>query len=101
MKSSESNLFRAPQFKHARYEVFRSEKGLVNRLCQQPKTDAMKPILAPKEPWVRFIRDAAILFCSKIPCITSVPLKNSLFTAIRLINKNDSGESFCGAHIKI
>lgn len=47
---------------HARYELVLSEMGRVNRLCQQPKIDATKPILSPNAPRVRFIIAAAIMF---------------------------------------
>lgn len=54
------------------YELCLSEIGRVRRLCQHPNNDAMMPIFSPNDPRVRFITDDAIVFCSKIPCITSL-----------------------------
>jgi len=56
--------------------------------------DATKPIFSPKDPRVLFINEAAIVFCSNIPCITFL-LSSHLFNVIRPIYKNESGESFC------
>jgi hypothetical protein len=68
--------------------------GRVRRLCQHPKIDATKPIFSPNDPRVLFINEAAIVFCSNIPCITFL-ISSHLFNVIRPIYKNESGESFC------
>ena len=52
------------------------------------------PILSPNEPRVLLMIDAAILFCSKIPCITIVFSSHSLNVIRSLEKRTNLGKVF-------
>ena len=72
--------------------MFLSEIGRVSRLCQHPKIDATKPIFSPTEPAVLFIKEAAIVFCSNIPCITF--LSPHIECDLRVLKRTNKGKVF-------